>query len=127
MFVFYLYKPAIKFMKAFELAFLFCSLPRSSPFNNVAGNNLIADYGILQKYLEPAVRIRTSDSAADDSHHMWVGNSIAYHRGMAVGDEVTFECELEPLCRRRRRCPEAHRVELLARAWTRYRRPYGAL
>ena len=49
-----------------------------------------------------------------------------YHRGMAVGDEVSFGCELEPRYRRRRRCPEVHRVELLARAWTPYRRPYGA-
>ncbi len=51
-----------------------------------------------------------------------------YHRGMAVGDEVSFAagCELEPRHRRRRRCPEVHRVELLARAWTRYCNPYGA-
>ena len=46
-----------------------------------------------------------------------------FHRGMAVGDEVSFGYELEPCHRRRRRCPEVHRVELLARAWTRYRRP----
>ena len=66
--------------------------------------------------------IRTSRHTTD----FYVGRQ-QYHLGMAVGDEVTFECELEPLRRRRRRCPEAHRVELLARAWTRYRRPYGAL
>ncbi len=69
--------------------------------------------------------IRTSRHTTD----FYVGRQ-QYHDGMAVGDEVTFEYAdwlREPTRRRRRRCPEAHRVELLARAWTRYRRPYGTL
>ena len=32
---------------------------------------------------------------------------------MAIGDDLSFECELEPRDRRHR-CPEAYRVELLA-------------
>ena len=63
--------------------------------------------------------IRTSRDATD----FYVGQR-QYHRGMAMGDEVSF-CELEPRGRRRR-CPAAYRVDLLARAWTWYHRPYGA-
>ena len=63
--------------------------------------------------------IRTSRDTTD----FYVGQR-QYHRGMAMGDEVSF-CELEPRGRRRR-CPEAYRVDLLARAWTWYHRPYGA-
>ena len=43
---------------------------------------------------------------------------------ITVGDVVSF-CELKPHGRRRR-CPEAYRVDLLARAWTWYHRPYDA-
>jgi len=63
--------------------------------------------------------IRTSRNTTD----FYVGQQ-QYHRGMAIGDEVSF-CELEPRGRRRR-CPEAYRVDLLARAWTWYHKPYGA-
>jgi hypothetical protein len=63
--------------------------------------------------------IRTSRNTTD----FYVGQQ-QYHHGMAMGDEVSF-CELEPRgCRRR--CPEAYRVDLLARARTWYHRPYGA-
>ena len=63
--------------------------------------------------------IRTSHDTTD----FYVGQQ-QYHHGMAIGDEVSF-CELEPRGRRRR-CPEAYHVDLLARAWTWYHRPYGA-
>ena len=63
--------------------------------------------------------IRTSRNTTD----FYVGQQ-QYHHGMAIGDEVSF-CELEPRGRRRR-CPEAYHVDLLARAWTWYHRPYGA-
>ena len=63
--------------------------------------------------------IRTSRNTTD----FYVGQR-QFHYGMAIGDEVSF-CELEPRGRRRR-CPEAYRVDLLARAWTWYHRPYGA-
>ncbi len=63
--------------------------------------------------------IRTSRDTTD----FYVGQQ-QYHHGMAIGDEVSF-CELEPRGRRRR-CPEACHVDLLARAWTWYHRPYGA-
>ena len=63
--------------------------------------------------------IRTSHDTTD----FYVGQR-QYHHGMAIGDEVSF-CELEHRGRRRR-CPEAYHVDLLARAWTWYHRPYGA-
>ncbi len=63
--------------------------------------------------------IRTSRDTTD----FHVGQQ-QYHHGMAIGDVVSF-CELKP-CGRRRRCPEAYRVDLLARAWTWYHRPYDA-
>ena len=63
--------------------------------------------------------IRTSHDTTD----FYVGQG-QYHHGMAIGDEVSF-CELEHRGRRRR-CPEAYHVDLLARAWTWYHRPYGA-
>ena len=63
--------------------------------------------------------IRTSRNTTD----FYVGQQ-QYHHGMAIGDEVSF-CELEPRGRRRR-CPEAYHVDLLARAWTWYHGPYGA-
>ena len=63
--------------------------------------------------------IRTSR----DTNDFHVGRQ-QYHHRMAMGDEVSF-CELEPRGHRRR-CPEACRVDLLARAWSWYHRPYGA-
>ena len=63
--------------------------------------------------------IRTSHDTTD----FYVGQQ-QYHHAMAIGDEVSF-CELEHRGRRRR-CPEAYHVDLLARAWTWYHRPYGA-
>ena len=63
--------------------------------------------------------IRTSRNTTD----FYVGQR-QFHYGMAIGDEVSF-CELKPHGRRRR-CPEACRVDLLARAWSWYHRPYGA-
>ena len=63
--------------------------------------------------------IRTSRNTTD----FYVGQR-QFHYGMAIGDEVSF-CELEPRGRRRR-CPEAYRVDLIARAWNWYHRPYGA-
>ena len=61
--------------------------------------------------------IRTSR----DRNDFYVGQQQFDHR-MAMGDEVSF-CELEP-CGRRRRCPGACHVDLLARAWSWYHRPY---
>ena len=61
--------------------------------------------------------IRTSR----DRNDFYVGQQQFDHR-MAMGDEVSF-CELEPRgCRRR--CPGACHVDLLARAWSWYHRPY---
>ena len=48
-----------------------------------------------------------------------------FRQGMKVGDEVSFEGEIEPRVQGGR-CPEAYRVNFLARAWIRYRRPHGA-
>ncbi len=59
--------------------------------------------------------IRTASRHTD----FYVGRQH-FRRGMKVGDEVSFEGEIEPRVQGGR-CPEAYRVNLLARAWIRYR------
>ena len=59
--------------------------------------------------------IRTASRHTD----FYVGRH-QFHRGMELGDEVSFEGEIKSRVQGGR-CPEAYRVNLLARAWIRYR------
>ncbi len=101
--------------------------PSSNALPSVAKGQTFDTYGTIVgvNHEKKFAFIRSSRHTTD----FYVGRQ-QYHNGMAVGDEVTFVYDWrvrEPTRHRRRRCPEAHRVELLARAWTRYRIPYGTL